>query len=363
LNGTTEITVANLARSSIATSSTGVASVSSTIASGSGSFSFKIGSGATQTIAVDATTTLQGLATAINALGVGASASVVNLGTDASPDYRLRLAGRDTGTASELSIVADGTTLGVGVTQTALDASFTVSGFATSFTRSSNVINDVIPGVTLNLQHAGGPLTVSVTTDTASVRENVQAVVDSFNDLVAFVNEQSAVSQDTSTDDRSVQAGPLAFDGTVRTALDGLRTAISSTVAGLGGSYSLLADVGLTSTRDGTLQLDGDKLETAIASDESSATKLFSGSGAVGGVFDRVHDYLTGITAAGGLLDVRTKGITASLASLSARIDDGQRQVAAYEQNLRDTFNHLELLVSQLKSQSAFLSSALGKTS
>lgn len=363
LNGTTEITVDHLARASIATSANGASSVTASIASGSGSFSFQLGSGAVQTIAVDGTTTLETLATAINALGVGASASVVNLGTAATPDYRLRLASRETGTANQISIVADNTTLGVSVTQGALDASFTVDGFATPFTRSSNLVNDVIPGVTLSLQHAGGPVSVTVATDTATVAKNVQGVVDSFNDLVSFVNDQSTVTQDTSTSDRSIQKGPLAFDGTVRTVLEGLRTAISSSVSGLSGQYSLLADVGLTSTKDGTLALDGDKLASALAADEGSATQLFSGNGTTAGVFQRVHDYLTGITGAGGLLDARNKGITASLDSLSARIADGQRQVDAFQANLQQTFTNLEVLVSQLNSQSAFLTSALGKTS
>jgi len=363
LNGTTEITVANLARGSIATSANGASSVTSAIASGSGSFSFKLGSGATQTIAVDGTTTLQSLATAINALGSGASASVVNLGTDATPDYRLRLASRDTGTANQISIVADDTTLGVSVTQNALDAKFTVDGFATPFTRGSNIVNDVIPGVTLSLQNAGGPVSVTVATDTATVHQNVQAVVDSFNDLVSFVNDQSSVTQDTSTSAGSIQAGPLAFDGTVRTALDGVRTALTSAVSGLGGQYSLLADVGLTSNKDGTLALDGAKLESALTTDETSTTKLFSGNGTTSGVFQRVHDYLTGITAAGGLLDVRSKGITESLNSLSARIADGQRQVSAFQANLQQTFTNLEVLVSQLNSQAAFLTSALGTSS
>lgn len=360
LNGTTEITVANLARGSIAASASGVASSTTAVASGPGTFSFQVGSGAVQSIAIDGTTTLEGLASAVNGLGAGVTASVVNLGTDASPDYRLRLASQATGTANQISIVQDDTTLGVSVTQGALDASFTVDGFATPFTRGSNVVNDVIPGVTLNLVHAGGPVTVSVSTDTATVRQNVQAVVDAFNDLVSYVNAQSTVAQDTSSTDRAVTSGPLAFDGTVRSVLDGLRTAISSAVSGLGGSYSQLADVGLTSTRDGTLQLDGAKLESAISSDESSASALFAGDGTTAGVFDRVHDYLTQITSSGGLLDARSKGITATLASLASRIDAGQRDVDAYQQNLQSTFTNLELLVSQLKSQGSLLTSALG---
>lgn len=363
LNGTTQITVHDLARGSVATSATGVASASSTIAGGAGSFAFQIGSGDVQTIALDGSTTLEGLASAINALGVGASATVVNLGTSSSPDYRLRLASRDTGTSNELTIVDDDTTIGVAVTQNAANASFSVSGFATPFTRESNVVNDVISGVTLTLEDTGGPVNVSVGTDTAAVKADVEAVVTAFNDLIAFVGEQSAVTQDTTSTDRDVSAGPLAFDGTVRGVIDGLRTAISSAVDDLAGSYSLLAEAGVTSTRDGTLKLDAAALEAALAADETAVSELFGGSGASGGVFDRVHDYLSGVTGAGGLLEVRTKGVSASITSLLERIEAGERQVAAFEQNLRDTFTNLELLVSRLQSQGAFLVNALGGNS
>jgi len=363
LNGTTQITVHDLARNSVATSATGVASATATVAAGAGTFAFRVGSGDLQSIAIDASTTLEGLASAINALGAGASATVVNLGTVSTPDYRLRLASRDAGTSSELTIETDDTSLGVAVTQNATNASFSVSGFATPFTRESNVVNDVISGVTLSLEKTGGPVNVTVSTDTATVKKDVEAVVTAFNELVAFVNAQSAVTQDTSSTDRDVTAGPLAFDGTVRSVVDGLRTAISSAIDGLDGDFSLLAEAGITATRDGTLKLDGAALEAALSSNESSISELFGGNGASGGVFDRVHDYLSGVTGAGGLLELRSKGVTASLDALRDRIEAGERQVAAFEQNLRDTFTNLELLVSRIQSQGAFLLSALGRTS
>src|SRR3954467_10474815 len=81
--GTTTITVGTLARNAVGTSTVGVAGATAAVASGTGSFSFRVGTGAVQTIAVDATTTLQGLVNGINDLNAGASASVVNLGTAA----------------------------------------------------------------------------------------------------------------------------------------------------------------------------------------------------------------------------------------------------------------------------------------
>ena len=204
LVGSTDITVSKLARNAIAVSANGLTSSTATVASGSGSFSFQIGTGDTQTVAVDATTTLEGLASQINALGAGANATVVNVGTDASPDYRLRLASRDTGLSNDITIVTDDTTLGVAVTQAAQNAEFTVSGFTTTFSRESNVVNDVVSGVTLTLNKEGGPVKIGVTTDAAAVTDNVKAVVTAYNALASFVDAQSEVSQDTTGSDGDV---------------------------------------------------------------------------------------------------------------------------------------------------------------
>ncbi len=360
VRGTTQVTVNALAQGSIATSSTAKTSASDTIATASGSFSFQLGSGTVQTVSIDSTTTLQGLSDAINALGAGVSASVVNLGTTASPDYRLRLASIDTGTSNQISIVTDDTDLSVAVTQSASDASLTVSGFATAITRESNVVSDVIPGVTLSLLKTGGPITVTVETDADAVAADVQTFVDAYNDLVGFVDSQSTVTQDTASRDRSFQAGPLAFDSTPQSILDALQTNVTGAVSGLSGSFSLLAEVGVTTNRDGTLAFDSTELSDALASDEQDVASLFSGSGGVDGVFDRVHDYVSGVTGSGGVLPTHTQTVSDRIDSLQSRIDEAQRNLDAFEADLRATFTSLEVLLSGLQSQGAFLANALG---
>ena len=361
--GSTTVTVTNLAKASIAAAANGTSSSTATIATGSGSFAFRVGNGAVQTIAIDATTTLQDLAAGINNLNAGATASVVNLGTAATPDYRLRMASNATGTSSALTIGTDNTTLGVGVTQAAENATLTVGGFAGSITRESNTVSDVIPGVTLSLAALGGPVTVTVATDADKITANVQAVVTAFNDLVSFVEGQSTVTQDTSSDERSVTVGPLAFDSTVRYILGALHSAVSDAIQGATGSYTLLAQVGITTTRDGTLAFDSAKLKAAMASDDVAVGALFAGSGAIAGVADRLHDYLAGVTQAGGLIATRTDAVGNQIQTLENQIAAGRRYLDQYEENLRATFTSLELLVSSLQSQGNLLLGALGRTS
>ena len=164
------------------------------MASGGGTFQFTVGSGAVQSVAVDGTTTLQGLADAINALGAGVTASAVNLGTAVTPDYRLQIVSQNTGAASTIAVVQDGTTLGVQATQAGLDAQFTVGGFAGTFSRETNTFSDVLPGVTFGLKKLG-TATVTVNDDPDKIVEQVESLVTAFNELVGFVAGESKIEQ------------------------------------------------------------------------------------------------------------------------------------------------------------------------
>ena len=283
------------------------------------------------------------------------SASVVNTGTAAAPDYRLRIASTDTGTSHDITIVTDDTNLGVAVTQAATNASFRVTGFADPLVREHNSFDDVIPGVTVSLTGKGGPATVAVSTDVAGATANVQKVVDAFNDIVSFVAGQSQVTQDTASSDHSVTAGPLAFDGTVRTILSSLHGVLSGAVPHLDSGYTVLSQIGITTKRDGTLAFDTAKFATALTADPGAVATLFGGTGAIGGVADRVHDYLTALTRSGGLIDIDAKSITAQITNIDDQITAGQRHLDAFESSLRATYTHLELLVNNLQAQGSYL--------
>src|SRR6185295_12591456 len=126
-------------------------------------FTFRVGTGANQTVTLSDAATLEDLRTGINDLGAGVTASIVNTGSDAAPAYRLILTATASGASNGVTIVADGTTLdfangggtgGVDTLQAAQDA-IAILGDPTqnpvTLQRSSNVITDAIPDVTLSL--------------------------------------------------------------------------------------------------------------------------------------------------------------------------------------------------------------------
>jgi flagellar hook-associated protein 2 len=180
-----------------------VASTTTDIVNGtSGTFTFRVGSGSNQTVNLSATATIDDLKTAINDLGAGVTASVVNAGSEASPAYRLVLTAAGTGASSGVTIVADDTNLdflnssgtgGTDTLQAAQDAVIVVGDpnlNPLTFQRSSNTITDAIAGVTLTLTKTTGSDTVAVNVsrDVAAVQTNIKDLATAYNDVVKFIN-------------------------------------------------------------------------------------------------------------------------------------------------------------------------------
>jgi flagellar hook-associated protein 2 len=355
--GSATLTVTRLARASAAGSTVGVASAAAAVAAAAGTFKFQVGSGAVQSVDVDATTTLSQLAAKINDLDAGVTAIAVNLGTATSPDWRLQVQSRATGADGRITVVRDDTSLAVQTSQAGQDAQFTVAGFASPFTRATNTFSDVIPGVTLTLR-AEGTSTVTVADDTDATVAQVQALVDAFNDIVGFVNDQSKVSQ--AAEGATVQVGSLATDQSVRRLLTRLHDLFSQPVAGATTRYVNLSSVGLATQRDGTIALDGSKLRAALADDPDAVAQLFAGNGTATGTANDLVALADQATRAGGLLDARTGALDDQLRSIDDQIAVAERRVTAVEADLRRQFAALESLVGQLQSQSNFLAGALG---
>jgi flagellar hook-associated protein 2 len=355
--GSVTLTVTQLAHGSTAGSTVGVASATATVASGPGTFRFQVGGGTVQQVAVDATTTLQGLADAINGLGAGVTASAVNLGTATSPDYRLQIASSATGAASTIAVVQDDTSLAIQATEAGQDAQFTVSGFSGTFSRATNSFSDVLAGVTISLK-SEGTSTITVDNDVDAIVAQVQAVVTAFNDMATFVAGESSVTE--SQDKKSVTVGSLANDSAVKRVIRRLHDALSAPFTGATTQYVNLSSIGIESQQDGTLKLDEAKLRAAVGADPTAVAQVFAGTDGATGIAVELGTLVDQANGAGGVFAVDGKAIDQRIASLQDQIDRGQRRLDQVEAGLRAQFAALETFVSTLQQQSGFLTSAFG---
>jgi flagellar hook-associated protein 2 len=239
---------------------------------GTGSLTITAGGKSIQ-ITVDASNnTLAGLRDAINNAGGNVRASIVQ---DSDSSYRLMIASKETGTANAMTIqstLAGGTTPAFTDLQAAVDARVKLGSGATAITitRGSNTIRDLIPGVTLMLarEDAANPVTVSVSEDTAQIKEAIQKFVDQYNKAIDYFNKQFAYNPDTD------QGGTLNGDRALRQVQSELYQVVTGSVAGV--SQGSLADIGLTMGSEGKLSLDLSTLSQKLADDPASVARVLA---------------------------------------------------------------------------------------
>jgi flagellar hook-associated protein 2 len=332
----------------------------STAAIGPGTLNIQLGT-TSFNIAVDATDgTIGGLATAINSASdnPGVVAAIVQ-GSDGA---HLLLSSTETGAANTIQITeTDGGTALAGVTYgagntanyaqntAAQDASFSIAGV--SYTSGNNTVTDALSGVTLKLTGTTAPgasANLTVANDTGTVAANIESFVAAYNTLQGSITPLGAY------DKTSGSAGPMLGDAL----LSGVEGEIHRTLQSLVGTsvYNSLASLGITTQKDGTLQADSTKLQTALAKDFNSVKTLFSGTG---GVAAQLDAQLGKELATGGAIDSRSKMLIKQSDALSDRATVLNKQMDAMARNLTQQYSALNVLLSSLQTTSGYLTQAI----
>lgn len=236
----------------------------------------------TQSVTIDATNnTLEGVRDAVNNADIGVSASIIYDGSN----YRLTYTSTDTGAASSMEITVDDASLSalefnstatnLEQTLAAQDAALTINGLAV--TSSTNVVSEAISGVTLNLKQAqltaDGAVNIEVSRSNSTVSNVVQNFVSEYNALLGIMNELNSYDADTQ------QSGILLGDSVLRGVENQLRREVNDTIQGLASNFQSLAELGITTERDGTLVVDNSKLDAAVASNPDAVGYLFAAAG------------------------------------------------------------------------------------
>ncbi len=320
------------------------------------------GSG-TKSITIDGTNnTLEGIRDAINSAAAGVTATIVNDGS--GTPYRLALTSTSSGASNSFKITTSGgdgtidSLLGYdpegtqNLTQTlaAQNADLTVNGIA--ITSASNTVSEAIQGVTLTLKNTtAAPSSLTVARDSTAINTAASGFVEAYNSLASQIKSRSAYGSDAKT------AGTLAGDGTLRTMQDQLRSIFNTPASG--GTLTSLAQVGISFQKDGSLLLDSSKLDSAISTDFSDVTNLFSSST---GFATRLEDWATSTLGAGGLIDTRTQSLKEFVKNRNDEIDKLENQMSALEKKYIREYTNLNIMLSSMNSTSTFLSQQLGSS-
>jgi flagellar hook-associated protein 2 len=288
------------------------------------------------------------------------SASVINTGTATAPAWTLVLTGKGMGEISAFTaaytptVPGDPKTLTFSNTQNAKDAIIDIDGM-TGVHRSTNVINDVVSGVTLNLVSAPAAkpaISIGVSKDNGAIREKVQAFLKAFNDLASYIRTNASYDPATKT------AGPLLGDSSVSTVSNGLRSIMGNAVSGLGGNFTALSRVGIKTNADGTMSMDAGKFDAAMSADFRGVVDLFTKNlstgtkGVASQVSERIDRWLSPVD---GMVSRRKSTLQDSITRLAAEMEQKDSAAKLYEQSLKVKYSNMEQLISTLKNQSGAL--------
>ncbi|MCL1945592.1 MAG: flagellar filament capping protein FliD [Chitinivibrionia bacterium] len=166
---------------------------------------------------------------------------------------------------------ADGTKNSANVLMQGQDAIFSIDNM--TMTSSTNTINDRVAGVNLELKKVtDAPVEVSVTRDDDAITKKVEDLINMYNAVLKFANEQTSYTRE---EDKDPVKGALFGDSTVKTITANLKAIFTGSVE-INGERVSLSQIGLKTNKDtGMFELDKDKFKEALTNDFDKIVGLF----------------------------------------------------------------------------------------
>lgn len=287
----------------------------------------------------------------------GITASIIDDGTGDAP-FRLVLTSDKTGEDNRIQLssnLADILTAATGSEEgDSLNAIFKVNGI--TYNRQSNIgIKDVISGVSLTLKKAG-ETSLGIQKNTDSIKEDILGFVSTYNDILNEINGTS--SNDTDEDDSEDEANPLADSFNVKSILQELRS-LANTAVNIDSDYTSLVDLGLEVNKDGSITIDEEILDQALASDPDAIQSLFIGDAdkEITGLGDILNDGISKMVGYGGSVTTEIDSAEKEIERLEADIIKETERVDKKFEIMTQRFIQLDSYIRQLNSEAAFMAS------
>jgi flagellar hook-associated protein 2 len=251
-------------------------------------------------------------------------------------------------------------------------------------TRSTNAIDDLVPGVTINLHEPTDKQeTLTVKPDSDAAKEAIIALVGNYNRVMANINiltqDKPEIITEISyfTPDEKKAAedklGMMLGDMTLNGVKSSLQRIMSNVYPGTGSrKITMLAQLGI-STKSGSgsgvdatrlrgyLEIDEKKLDEALKSNMEDIKALF-GSDTNGdlvvdsGVAQSLDANLTPYVQTGGIFPMRTQGLDSRITDTQKKITLLDQQLARKEADLKAKYGQMEGTLNNLQNQSSAIS-------
>ncbi len=244
---------------------------------------------------------------------------------------------------------------GMSEVETPQNAQIMLDGVAT-LSSENNTIENAIDGVDLEISGLsptkGRPAEINIEYDREAVRGYIEQFVDAYNQFYKTSQELSSVNPQTG------EAGPLAGDSVVRSADSRLKRVFSTQVESAPEELRSLTEFGITTTRQGTLEINYDMLNRQVNGNFEKLGEFFGGRD---GFAKRVEDAIQSLTGVTG--SIRTREQT--LNEQNYRLNDDQlaldRRMGELEKRTHAKFSAMQDATGKMQGQLASMMNALGQ--
>jgi flagellar hook-associated protein 2 len=306
----------------------------------------EINGSTTLSITLSATDTLQDLVTKINNAGFGVQAVATSDGSSVKP-FRLTLFNNRNGQAGELAVDTSGVNFSFQQTVQAQDA-LAVLGSPNSpssvlASSSTNTFSNLLPGLAVTTTGTSDtPATITVDNTSSDLASAIQDMVDAYNKVHSQIADLT--SFDTTTNTGAVLQG----DSSLLEVDTDLSDLMNGNIFGAG-SLTSLAQLGVTTGQDGTLNFDQTVFQTVADENPQAVQDFFTTKDT--GVSDRFQKLIDSLAGPDSSI------LVSRADTLSRKIDDGQERLDrmnavldSTRQRLLTQFQNSELAIAKIQS-------------
>jgi len=234
------------------------------------------------------------------------------------------------------------------------NAEFTVDGGSTR-TSASNTLDETALGISgLSMTIASATTEqITVGSDTSSARTKIEDFIAKFNEVLAYVDQQTKVTVSGSSTSTALLYGNSA----ARELSAALRSEVFKTLGGSGGVQRLEAlGIDFDGTTNQLKIKDSSKLDGALLNKAEDVSSFFTTSST--GFAARIDSLITRQTNTDGALTLAVDAKTKRSAKITTQIADMQRRLDQQRASLEARFIQMETMQALLQNQLKALTNA-----
>lgn len=302
----------------------------------------------------DSNNTLDGIARTINISDLGITATVVQDGSEGEDGHRLIISSEHYGNNHDVQFpmiyLLDGEEdLYFDQERDSKNGLIKVNGFEVEVV--NNKLNEVIPGVSLDLKSAkpGKEVHLSVAENYQAIETKLKTFVDSMNGVLGFIQQQNMMDEKTDT------SKTLGGDSSLRSIEMRVKQLILDPVYGTPGSINRLSQLGVEFNRSGTLDFKEDKFKKVLKTNAKDVLAFMTGDGSPNaGFIGKTKQMVDSTLGSGtGVLSNKKKGLQNQISQIDRNLETKEKNLATKEDQLRKKFSRLEEQMAKIQAQGA----------